>query len=65
MDLRKHSKHMATWDEDTLLILKKEEGHDDEESWGFEGGYSSDSGHSRHSLDWQSGKLTENILEER
>ncbi len=36
----------------------------DEESWGFEGGYSSDRGCSRHSLDWQSGKLRENASAE-
>jgi hypothetical protein len=35
------------------------EKQDDDKSWGFEGGYSSDRGRSRHSLDWQSGKLRE------
>ncbi len=53
---------MATWHEDTLHNLKKGESHDDEESWGFEGGYSSDRGCSRHSLDWQNSKLQENTL---
>jgi hypothetical protein len=51
---------MAMWREDTLRNSKKGEGQDDEESWGFEGGYSSDRGHSRHHLDWQNGKLREN-----
>ncbi len=36
---------MATWHEDTSDNSKKGEGQDDEESWGFEGGYSSDGGH--------------------
>jgi hypothetical protein len=40
--------------------LKKGKGQDDEESWGFEGGYLSDRGRSRHSLDWQNDKLREN-----
>jgi hypothetical protein len=50
---------MATWHEDTSHKLKRGEGQDDEESWGFEGGYSLDRGRSRHSLDWQNGKLRE------
>ncbi len=41
---------MAMWREDTSQNLKKGESQDDEESWGFQGGYSSDRGHSRHSL---------------
>jgi hypothetical protein len=48
------------WCEDSSRHLKIEEEQDDEESWGFEGGYSSERGRSRHSLDWQvvsSGKI--------
>jgi hypothetical protein len=52
---------MAMWCEDTPLNLKKGESNDDE-SWGFEGGYSSNRGCSRHSLDWQNGKLGEKTL---
>jgi hypothetical protein len=37
---------------------------DDEETWGLEGGYSSDRGCSRHSLDWKSGKLGESLSAE-
>jgi hypothetical protein len=55
---------MATWCEDTSHNSKKRESQDDEESWGFEGGYSSDRGRSRHSLDWENGKLRENSLGE-
>jgi hypothetical protein len=51
---------MATWHEDTSNDSKKRDDQDDEESWGFEGGFSSDRGCSRHSLDWQNGKLREN-----
>jgi hypothetical protein len=50
---------MATW-----RNSKMGEEQDDEESWGFEGGYSSDKGRSRHSLDWQNGKLRENMSAE-
>jgi hypothetical protein len=32
--------------------------------WGLEGGYSSDSGLSRHSLDYHSGKFRENLSDE-
>jgi hypothetical protein len=55
---------MGTWYEDSSHYLKMGEEQDDEESWGFGGGYSSDRGHSRHSLDWQSGKLRENLSAE-
>ncbi len=48
---------IATWREDTSHNLKKGEGRDDEESWGFEGRYSS---RSRHSLEWQNGMHREN-----
>jgi hypothetical protein len=40
------------------------EKQDDEETWGLEGGYSSDWGLSRHSLDWLSSKLRENLSAE-
>jgi hypothetical protein len=50
---------MGTWHEDSSRNLKVGEEQDDQESWGFEGGYSSDRGRSRHSLDWQNGKLRE------
>jgi hypothetical protein len=40
------------------------EKQDDEETWGLEGGYSSDRGLSRHSLDFHSGKLGENLSDE-
>jgi hypothetical protein len=52
---------MGVWRENSSRNLKMGEEQDDEESWGFEGGYSSDRGRSRHSLDWQNGKLTENM----
>ncbi len=55
---------MGTWREDSSHNSKMGEEQDDEESWGFEGGYSSDRGPSRHSLDWHSGKLRENLLAE-
>jgi hypothetical protein len=44
---------VGMWREDSSRKLKMGEEQDDEKSWGFEGGYSSDRGHSRHSLDWQ------------
>jgi hypothetical protein len=40
------------------------EKQDDEETWGLEGGYSSNSGHSRHSLDYHTGKYGENLSAE-
>jgi hypothetical protein len=40
------------------------EKQDDEETWGLEGGYSSDRGLSRHCLDFHSGKLGENPSDE-
>ncbi len=55
---------MGMWREDSLCNLNMEEEQDDEESWGFEGGYSSDRGHSRHGLDLQSNKLRENLSAE-
>ncbi len=54
---------MAMWCEETLHNSKKVESHD-EESWGFEGGYSSDRECSKHSLDWQNSELRENKLGE-
>ncbi len=51
---------MGMWHEDSSHNSKMGEEQDDEESWGFEGGYSSDRGCSRHSLDWHNGKLREN-----
>ncbi len=51
---------LAMWREDTSRNSKKGGGQDDEVSWGFEGGYSTYRGRSRHSLDWQNGKLREN-----
>jgi hypothetical protein len=44
----------------TFPAKKMGEKQDDEETWGLEGGYSSDRGLSRHSLDFHSGKLGEN-----
>jgi hypothetical protein len=51
---------MGTWHEDSSQTLRMEEEQDDEETWGLEGGYSSDRGRSRQSLDYHSGKLGEN-----
>jgi hypothetical protein len=53
---------MATWCEDAPRDLKKEESIYDEESLGFEGGYSSNRGHSRHSLAWQCSMLRDKTL---
>ncbi len=50
--------------EDSSQTLKMGEKQDDEETWGFVGGYSSDRQHSRHSLDWLSGNLRENLSAE-
>jgi hypothetical protein len=52
---------MGPWHEDSSQTLKMGEKQDDEETWGLEGGYSSDRGLSRHSLDYHSGKLGENL----
>jgi hypothetical protein len=51
---------MGLWREDSSQTLKIGEKQDDKETWGLEGRYSSDRGHSRHSLDYNSGKLGEN-----
>jgi hypothetical protein len=40
------------------------EKQDDEEIWGLEGGHSSDRGRKKHSLDYLSGKLWENLSAE-
>jgi hypothetical protein len=50
---------MGSWREDSSQTIKMGETQDDEETWGLEGGYSSDRGLSRHSLDYHSGKLGE------
>jgi hypothetical protein len=42
---------MGTWHEDSSQTSKMGEMQDDEETWGLEGGYSSDRGLSRHSLE--------------
>ena len=51
---------MGSWREDFSQTSKIGEKQDDEETWGLEGGYSSDRGRSRHGLDYHSGKLGEN-----
>jgi hypothetical protein len=48
---------MGTWCEDSSQTLKMGEKQDDEETRGLEGGYLSDRGYSRHSLDYHIGKL--------
>ncbi len=55
---------MGTWREDSSHTSKMGEKQDDEETWRLEGRYSSDRGHSRHSLDYHSGKLGENLSAE-
>jgi hypothetical protein len=55
---------MGSWHEDSSQTSKMGEKQDDEETWGLEGGYSSDRVRSRHSLDWVSGKLRENLSDE-
>jgi hypothetical protein len=55
---------MGSWHEEISQTSKMGENRDDEEAWGLEDGYSSDRGHSRHSLDWHSGKLMENLSAE-
>jgi hypothetical protein len=55
---------MESWCEDFSQTLKMGERQDDEETWGLEGGYSSDRGLSRHSLDFHRGKLGENSSDE-
>ncbi len=55
---------MGSWHEDFSQTSKMGEKQDDEVTWGLEGGYSSDKGLSRHSLDFHSGKLGENLSDE-
>jgi hypothetical protein len=55
---------MGSWCEGISQTSKMGEKQDDEETWGLEGGYSSDRGLSRHSLDYHSGKLGENLWDE-
>jgi hypothetical protein len=55
---------MVTLCEDSSHNLNMGEEQDDELSWGLEGGYLSDRGCSRHSLDWQNGNLRENMSAE-
>jgi hypothetical protein len=55
---------MGSWCEDISQTSKMGEKQDDEETWGLEGGYSSDRKLSRHSLDYHSGKLGENLSDE-
>ncbi len=55
---------MGSWHEDISQTLKMWEKQDDEETWGLEGEYSLDRGISRHSIDFQKGKLGENSLDE-
>ncbi len=55
---------MGSWREDSSQTSKMGEKQDDEETWGLEGGYSSDRGLSRHSLDYHIGKLRENLSDE-
>ena len=55
---------MGSWHEDSSQTLKMGEKQDDEEMWELEGRYSSDRGLSRHSLDYHSGKLGENLSAE-
>ena len=55
---------MGSWREDVSQPLKMGEKQDDEETWGLEGGYSSDRGVSRHSIDFHRGKLGDNSSDE-
>jgi hypothetical protein len=55
---------MGSWHEDSSQTSKMGENQDYEETWGLEGGYSSDRGLSRHSLDCHSGKLGVNLSDE-
>jgi hypothetical protein len=56
---------MGTWREDSSQTLKMREKQDDEETRELEGGYSSDRGRSRHSLDYHTGKLGGNLSADR
>ncbi len=50
---------MGSWHGDSSQTSKMGEKQDDEETWGLEGGYSSDRAHSRHSLDYHRDRLGE------
>jgi hypothetical protein len=64
MDQNTFQTVMGSWREDFLQTSKMGEKWDNEETWGREGGYSSDRGLSRHSLVFHSGKLGENLSDE-
>jgi hypothetical protein len=51
---------IGLWHEDFSQTWKMGEKQDDEDTWRLEGGYSSDRGLSRHSVDFHRGKLGEN-----
>jgi hypothetical protein len=55
---------MGKWHEDSSQTSKMGEKQDDKETWGLEGGYSSDRGHSSHSLDYHSDMLGGNLSAE-
>jgi hypothetical protein len=55
---------MGSWREDISQTSKMGEKQDDEETWVLEGGYSSDRGLSRNSLNYHSGELGENLSDE-
>ncbi len=55
---------MGTWRDNNSQTSKMGEKQDDEETWELEGGYSSDRGLSRHSLNYYSGKFGENSSDE-
>jgi hypothetical protein len=55
---------MGTWCQDISQTSKMGEKQDDEETWGIEGGYSSDRGISRHSIDFYKGELGEDSLDD-
>ena len=55
---------MGSCREDFSQTLKMGEKQDDEETWGLEGGYSSDRGPNRHGVDFHCGKLGENLSDE-
>jgi hypothetical protein len=55
---------MGSWHEDVSQPSKMGEKQDDEKTWGLEGGYASDRGVSRHSIDFHRGKFGENSSDE-
>jgi hypothetical protein len=62
MDQKTFQKVMGSWCEDVSETLKMGEKQDDEEMWEIEGGYSSDRGVSRHSIDLHKGSLGKILL---